>query len=356
MVLQTRINAFVNLGKFLSQFTSNNAERLADLPENNKFYDAMLGIMQSAKIHNGWFTEENLQFTFESWSKTLTKSNLEKWLSPYKTPTTSPKIVAVVMAGNIPMVGFHDFLSILLSGHKALVKLSSNDNKLLPFLTEYLITQDPSIKDAVSFTDNQLKDYDAVIATGSDNTARYFEYYFRNKPHIIRKNRNAVAVLTGKESKAELELLANDIFRYYGLGCRNVAKLYVPENYDFKNFFEAMYSWKDIVQEVKYMNNYNYNKAIYLMSNHKTSDLLDNDFLLLKKDDSLSSPIGVLFYSYYNNISDVEATLVERKEDIQCIVSGENLSMKTVGFGETQSPKLTDYADDVDTMAFLETL
>src|SRR5699024_1912317 len=133
-------------------------------------------------------------------------------------------------------------------------------------------------------------------------------------------------------------------------------KLYVPENYDFKNFFEAMYSWKDIVQEVKYMNNYDYNKAIYLMSNHKTSDLLDNDFLLLKKDDSLSSPIGVLFYSYYNNISDVEATLVERKEDIQCIVSGENLSMKTVGFGETQSPKLTDYADDVDTMAFLETL
>lgn len=356
MVLQTRINAFVRLGKFLGQFSNSKEESILDPSKNNKFFEEMSNIMQVAKIYNGWFTEENLRYTFTSWSKILTQPNLESWLSEYKIPTKNPKTIAVVMAGNIPLVGFHDFLCILLSGHKALVKLSSNDNKLLPFLTDYLITQDPSIKESVRFTDDQLKDYDAVIATGSDNTAKYFEYYFRNKPHIIRKNRNAVAILTGKETKEELELLAEDVFKYYGLGCRNVAKLYIPRNYDFKSFFEAMYSWKDIVNELKYMNNYDYNKAIYLMSNHKTLDLLDNNFLLLKEDQNLASPIGVLFYSYYDTITDVEKTISQKQEEIQCVVSTEKLSVKTLNFGETQNPGLSDYADNVDTMAFLQTL
>lgn len=356
MDLENRINAFVCLGKFLGQFANSNATRIENLPGNEEFYDAMPSIMQTAKIYNGWFTLDNLEHTFASWSRALTKTNLEEWLKEYNLPVEEPRIVAVVMAGNIPMVGFHDFLSILLSGHKAHVKLSSDDNKLLPFLTQHLISQDPSLKDNITFTDGQLKDFDAVIATGSDNTARYFDYYFRKKPNIIRRNRNAIAVLTGKESKEELELLANDIFRYYGLGCRNVSKLYLPKDYDFSVFFQAMYYWKDITQEVKYMNNYDYNKAVYLMSNHKTGDLLDNDFLLLKKEDSFSSPIGVIFYSYYDSIKEVDELLVEQKDKIQCIVSKENLSMKVIGFGETQSPSLTDYADNVDTMAFLETL
>ena len=192
--------------------------------------------------------------------------------------------------------------------------------------------------------------------SGSDNTARYFDYYFRNKPNIIRRNRNAVAVLTGEESKEELELLADDVFRYYGLGCRNVSKLFVPKGYDFTNFFQAMYRWKDIVQEVKYMNNYDYNKAVYLMSNHKTGDLLDNDFLLLKNDEGFSSPIGVLFYTYYDSLNEVEQFLIEQEDKIQCVVSQEKLSLNIVGFGQTQSPGLTDYADNVDTMRFLETL
>lgn len=356
MDLEIRMNAFLCLGKFLGQFANSNAERIENLPGNDEFYDAMPSIMQTAKIYNGWFTVDNLEHTFANWSKALIKTNLEEWLKEYDLPVDTPKIVAVVMAGNIPMVGFHDFLSILLSGHKAHVKLSSDDNKLLPFLTEYLISQDPSLKDDITFTDGQLKEYDAVIATGSDNTARYFDYYFRKKPNIIRRNRNAIAVLTGKESKEDLELLANDIFRYYGLGCRNVSKLYVPKDYDFTPFFQAMYNWKDITQEFKYMNNYDYNKAVYLMSNHKSGDLLDNDFLLLKKEDSFSSPIGVLFYSYYDSIKEVEELLIEQKDKIQCIVSDEKLSIEVIGFGETQNPGLTDYADNVDTMAFLETL
>lgn len=356
MDLETRINAFVSLGEFLGQFANSNAACMDQTPVTNEFYDAMPSLMQTAKNYNGWFTIDNLEYTFDNWSKALTRTNLEKWMSVYKLPVSNPKTVAVVMAGNIPLVGFHDFLSILLSGHKVLVKQSSNDNKLLPFLTKFLISKDPSLKDVISFTDGQLKDYDAVIATGSDNTARYFDFYFRKKPNIIRRNRNAVAVLTGNENKADLALLANDVFRYYGLGCRNVAKLFVPTGYDFTNFFEAIYYWKDITQEVKYMNNYDYNKAVYLMSNHKTGDLLDNDFLLLKQDIGFSSPIGVLFYSYYNSIEEVDSLLTEQEDKIQCIVSKEELTLETIAFGETQNPGLTDYADNVDTMAFLETL
>ncbi|HLS12037.1 MAG TPA: acyl-CoA reductase [Flavobacteriaceae bacterium] len=356
MDLETRINAFVSLGEFLGQFTSQESIKEKNKSVEDRFHEAMPGIMQTAKIHNGWFTLNNIQYTFDSWSKVLTKSNLEKWLNTYNLPVKNPKTVAVVMAGNIPMVGFHDFLSILLAGHKAHVKLSSNDNKLLPFLTEFLISKDPSLKESITFTDGQIENYDAVIATGSDNTARYFDYYFRNKPNIIRRNRNAVAVLTGEESKEELELLADDVFRYYGLGCRNVSKLFVPKGYDFTNFFQAMYRWKDIVQEVKYMNNYDYNKAVYLMSNHKTGDLLDNDFLLLKNDEGFSSPIGVLFYTYYDSLSEVEQFLIEQEDKIQCVVSQEKLSLNIVGFGQTQSPGLTDYADNVDTIKFLETL
>lgn len=356
MDLETRINAFVSLGEFLGHFANHESTQKKDLTVDNKFYDAMPNIMQTAKIHNGWFTLNNLQYTFANWSKVLTADNLKEWSSDYNLPVKNPKTVAVVMAGNIPMVGFHDFLSILLAGHIAHVKLSSNDNKLLPFLTEFLISKDPSLKESITFTDGQIENFDAVIATGSDNTARYFDYYFRKKPNIIRRNRNAIAVLTGKESEEDLKLLADDIFRYYGLGCRNVAKLFVPKGYDFTNFFQAMYNWKDIVHEVKYMNNYDYNKAVYLMSNHKTGDLLDNDFLLLKNDEGFSSPIGVVFYSYYNSLEEVDQFLNEQKDKIQCVVSQEELSMEVVAFGQTQSPALTDYADNVDTMKFLENL
>ncbi|CDF79157.1 acyl-CoA reductase [Formosa agariphila KMM 3901] len=253
------------------------------------------------------------------------------------------------MAGNIPLVGFHDFISVLMSGHDVVVKQSSNDKHLLPYLAKYLEYVEPEFKSKINFVEGTLENFDAVIATGSDNTARYFEYYFKDKPSIIRKNRNSVAVLTGTETPEELEGLADDIFRYYGLGCRNVSKLYVPENYDFQGFFHAMYKWNHVINDHKYANNYDYNKAVYLMSEF---EMLENGFLMIKEDKSFSSPIATVFYEYYNDVNELKTELISKKSDIQCIVSKDFIDYEIV-FGNTQSPDLWDYADNVDTMGFL---
>ncbi len=253
------------------------------------------------------------------------------------------------MAGNIPLVGFHDFISVLISGHDVLVKQSSNDKHLLPFLSKYLKYVEPSLKGKITFTDEKLEGFDAVIATGSDNTARYFEYYFKDKPSIIRKNRNSVAVLTGNETKEQLAALSEDVFRYYGLGCRNVSKLFVPADYSFDNFFEAMYPWHSIINENKYANNYDYNKAVYLMSEF---DMLENGFLMIKEDTSYASPIATLFYEKYNSIEELKEKLSTDNDMIQCIVAN-NVVENEVAFGKTQSPQLWDYADGIDSVDFL---
>ncbi|MAP54834.1 MAG: acyl-CoA reductase [Altibacter sp.] len=345
MQLQQRINAFSTLGRFLGQFGEENAEMKQDIPFNSEFFFGMKDRLQAAQHHNGWFTPENLRFACKSWSEALSEAHIKTWLSAYTIKDTSPSTVAVIMAGNIPLVGFHDFLSVLISGHRFLGKLSSNDRQLLPYLASYLVAVAPEFEDMIAFSEEKLQDFDAVIATGSDNTARYFDYYFGKYPHIIRKNRNAVAMLTGDETPEQLELLANDIFRYFGLGCRNVSKIYVPEGYDFDPFFKAMYSWKDIINHTKYINNYDYNKAVYLMSG---MDLLDNEFLLLKKDEGFSSPISVVFWESYTDASEVRATLAEQRDHLQCIVS-----IDDIPFGEGQTPRLWDYADGVDTLSFL---
>jgi len=249
------------------------------------------------------------------------------------------------MAGNIPLVGFHDFLSVLITGNKVLAKLSSNDTVLLPFLAKKLIEIEPGFAELIEFTEERLSNFDAVIATGSNNTARYFEYYFGKYPSIIRKNRNSVAILTGNETPEQLDALAEDIFRYFGLGCRNVSKLFLPKDYNFDPFFNAMYGWKEIINNNKYINNYDYNKAVYLMSN---IELLDNEFLLLKEDNGFSSPISVVFYQYYESEDELRKYLSENKEHIQAIVSE-----KDIPFGAAQKPQLWDYADGVDTVSFL---
>ena len=258
----------------------------------------------------------------------------------------------IIMAGNIPLVGFHDFLSVLISGHSVLVKQSSNDKHLLPYLTKYLEHVEPQFKGVIKFTEEKLKNFDAVIATGSNNTARYFEYYFKNKPSIIRNNRNSVAVLTGKETSAELKNLSEDVFRYYGLGCRNVSKLFVPKGYKFDAFFEAIYHWHPIVEKAKYANNYDYNKAVYLMSEF---DMLENGFFMIKEDESYASPIATLFFEYYNDLSELKETLEAKKEQIQCIVSN-GFIKNEIAFGATQKPQLWDYADDVDSIKFLSSI
>ncbi len=349
MHLQQRINAFVQLGNFLGQFTVKGIQKNETIPHNELFFDGFKHQIQLAHEHNGWFTKENVLFALEGWSNELKESNINHWLSKYNFNNKQPKKVAIVMAGNIPLVGFHDFLSVMISGHEVLVKQSSNDKHLLPYLVKYLEHVEPEFKGKVSFTEEQLSDFDAVIATGSDNTARYFEYYFKGKPSIIRRNRNSVAVLTGNETEAQLIGLSEDIFRYYGLGCRNVSKLFVPIDYSFEKFFNAMYHWNPIIHQNKYANNYDYNKAVYLMSEFQ---MLENGFLMIKEDESYGSPIATVFYEYYDTLDNLRTKLTSDSEKIQCVVADGILDTE-ITFGQTQSPKLWDYADNVDTITFL---
>ncbi|WP_299122808.1 acyl-CoA reductase [uncultured Winogradskyella sp.] len=351
MDLQQRINAFVKLGEFLSQFKQNSITKNDSVKANDLFFDGFKHQMKLAKEHNGWFTEKNILFSLESWSNALNYNNINKWLDKYNFNTKNSKVIAIIMAGNIPLVGFHDFLSVLISGHSVLVKQSSNDKHLLPFLAKYLELVEPDFKGKIKFTQEKLEGFDAVIATGSDNTARYFEYYFKDKPSIIRKNRNSVAVLTGNETDEQLEALSEDIFRYYGLGCRNVSKLFVPKDYNFDAFFNAVYKWHPIINEAKYANNYDYNKAVYLMSEF---DMLENGFLMIKQDESYASPIATLFYDYYTTTEDLRKKLNSEADKIQCIVAN-GFTDNEIEFGETQKPQLWDYADNVDTVEFLLT-
>lgn len=349
MTLTETKKAFVQLGKFLGQFHLDGSQQNQAVPFNEPFYADLLELIQLSQSHNGWFTPQQVYFSIEQWADALTEENLDNWLATYNLNSVTPKTVALILAGNIPLVGFHDFLSVLISGHKALVKLSSNDKYLLPFLAKYLISVEPNLADRITFTEGKLEGFDAVIATGSNNTARYFEYYFKGVPNIIRKNRNSVAVLTGNESHEELIGLGEDIFRYFGLGCRNVSKLFVPEGYDFTKFFEAMYTYGDIIHYEKYANNYDYNKAVFLMSNFK---LLDNEFLTIKEDASYASPISSVFYEYYSSIAEIEGRLEMEHEQIQCVVGNSGIK-NSIPFGQTQKPGLLDYADNVDTISFL---
>ena len=349
MLQKEKINAFVELGKFLSQFSLDDNTKNDAVIDNDLFYDDFISLIELSQSHNGWFTPEQVYFAINSWSEALTEENLNKWLSSYNFSNVKPKTVGLILAGNIPLVGFHDFLSVIISGHKVLVKTSSNDQKLLPFLAKYLISINPEIKNYITFTDGKLENFDAVIATGSNNTARYFDYYFKDKPNIIRKNRNSVAVLSGNESQEDLVNLGEDIFRYFGLGCRNVSKLFVPKGYDFQHFFKAIYEYKDVIFYEKYSNNYDYNKAVFLMSNFK---LLDNEFLTIKEDTSYSSPISSVFYEYYDDLNELKSRLKKDADKIQCVVSNDIVE-NSIPFGETQKPNLWDYADTIDTISFL---
>ena len=350
--IKDRLEAFKKLGVFLNQFSTKEVKRQENIPHNELFFDGFKHQLKLAEEANAWFSKENLLFAIEGWSKLLTEDNLQKWIKNQKISSNHPKTVAIVMAGNIPLVGFHDFLSVLISGHSVLIKQSSNDQHILPFLAKYIEFLLQELKGKIQFTQEKLSDFDAVIATGSNNTARYFEYYFKGKPNIIRKNRNSVAVITGKESEKDLENLGEDIFRYFGLGCRSVSKLFVPKGYDFDLFFKAMYKQHKIIHNVKYANNYDYNKAVYLMSEF---DIIENGFLMIKEDKSYSSPIASVFYEYYDNNDNLKIKLYKDREKIQCIVAN-NFIENEVDFGQTQRPKLWDYADGVNTLEFLANL
>ncbi len=341
------LKAFVKLGNLFTNFCNKTETQYTDW--DHKIAAALL----NAEAHNGWFTQENCLRSLKAWGAELTEDKLTHWLSPYKgIGDKTAKKIAIIMAGNIPLVGFHDFLSVLLSGHKVVAKLSSNDKILLPLVARYLQETDPDLADKIEFTDKKLENFDAVIATGSNNTGRYFDYYFTKYPSIIRKNRNSVAIIDGTESAEDLALLGNDIFWYFGLGCRSVSKLFVPKDYDFDHFFKGIFANADIINNHKYANNYDYNKAVYLMSNY---NILDNNFLLLKEEESYASPIGCLFFEYYDDKNQLQEKLSADAEQLQCIVANA-MFKNAVTFGQTQMPALNDYADGIDTIAFLLSL
>lgn len=336
MTSKQRIEAFSTLGKFLK----NEDETIQNL-------------IAKAKVLNPWFTKENTNSALQALAKNLDKNSLESWLSSYPTKFNGyrNKAVGLILAGNIPLVGFHDILCCLITGFSVQIKLSSDDKVLIPHILEKLQEIEPSFKQQISFVE-RLKDFDSIIATGSNNTSRYFEYYFKDVPHIIRKNRNGVAILSGDENPEDIKALGHDIFDYFGLGCRNVSKIYFPKGYDYTQFFEGIKGFHHIANHFKYNNNYDYNKSIYLVNGDKH---LDNGFLLLKRDERLASPLAVVYFEEYETLSGLTSILDERKQEIQCIVSSAALELSTsvIPFGESQSPKLSDYADGIDVIEFL---
>ena len=331
MDLQQRIEAFAKLGDYLK----------------NQSEDEFKLWSTNAQSLNQWFTETNVRLALDGVINYCDKDNLEKWTSEYKLENADSKKVGVVMAGNIPLVGFHDYLSVLISGNAISAKTSSKDSYLLEQVNKKLIELAPSFSSLVEFTE-RLTDVDAYIATGSDNSARYFEQYFAKKPNIIRKNRTSIAVISGNETADELDNLTKDIFQYFGLGCRNVTFLMVPEKYDWEPFYETCTKWEEIIHHSKYLNNYEYSRSVLLV---KQVPHLDNGFLIVKQDDALKSTISVLNYKVYTSDDEVMELVKAQKEKIQCVVG-----KKYLPFGSAQQPNLWDYADGVDTLKFLITL
>lgn len=333
MTLLERIDGLAELGT-----------RLQNLSDETK-----KGLCLRANQENPWFTGSNIALALNGIGEFLEKEKLQRWLSVYSIENTQPKKIGIAMAGNIPMVGFHDLLCVLVTGSIAVVKLSSQDSVLMKFVCEQLKEINPFFTNQILFED-RLKDVDAVIATGSDNTARYFEYYFRNIPHLIRKNRSSCAVIMGEETEKELIELGKDVFSYFGLGCRNVSKLYLPEGFDIKRLMKAWEVYHEVVNHHKYSNNYTYQRTILLMN---LIHFYDNGSVILIENDSLVSPIAMLYYEYYQTLDDLKTKIERQEEKIQCIVSANGWYNKGVPFGRAQHPQVWDYADNVDTIKFL---
>jgi hypothetical protein len=375
MLLEKRIIAFAKLGAILRTVSKEFTDRSSKLIH----ISGLESSIEQAHRHNGWFTEENILLAIGSLGEMLREDKLTTWLKKYPIKG-SPKLkiqkVGVIMAGNIPLVGFHDFLCVLISGNTFVGKLASDDSFLLPAVAEILITIEPGFKDKIHFTPSFIKAkrvskpnasperagkrgaaaVDCFIATGSNNSARYFEYYFKEHPHIIRKNRNAIAILNGKETEADLANLGKDIFQYFGMGCRNVSKMYIPEDFNLDKLFTAIVDFGDVINHNKYYNNHQYYRTIYLLNSEK---FLDNNFLMLKESEQIASPVATLYYERYKNQKELTAKLVALKDQVQCVVTSspallpKEKGVAYVTFGQAQSPELWDYADGVDTIEFL---
>ena len=335
-LLPYRISVFYTLGQRILLLSDAEKEELA----------------LRAGGQNNWFTPTSVSHALNAIGESLSKEALEQFTTDKSLSPAEPKTIGLVMAGNIPMVGFHDLLSVLIAGHKALIKLSSQDMALMLFVINLIKEIEPAFAERIEVTE-RLQGMDATIATGSDNSARYFKHYFAKNPHIIRQNRTSVAVIRGDENEESIQALGNDLFLYYGLGCRNVSKVYVPEGYDFVPFIEALNSCKSVLEHHKYRNNYDYNKSIYLVNREPH---LDSGFFMLRESEDLVSPISVIFYETYANPAELDLKLATNKDKIQCTVSEHGWYEGSIAFGEAQQPALWDYADGVDTLEFLDEL
>jgi hypothetical protein len=341
MNIENQVLGLTKVSEYIKEFLAKNKEYYND---NDSDFELLL---EKSKIENQWFTIENQKFALQQWADLLTEENINNWLKEYSISKIS-KRVGLIMAGNIPLVGLHDVISVVLSNHIPVIKLSSKDRYVIPFL---LKKWNEFSEGNVQFEFvEKLEDFDAVIATGSNNTARYLEYYFKNHLNIIRKNRTSVAVLKGDETEEELKLLANDIFQYFGLGCRNVTRLFIPQDFLIDRLFESFIDFQDIINHNKYANNYDYNRAVYLLNQDK---FWDNNFVMLKEDEKLFSPLSVINFSRYSSLDEVKNFIAENEENIQCIAVKDELGFDSISFGEAQNPGLNTYADDVDTMKFL---
>tara|TARA_B100001248_G_scaffold159807_1_gene120541 strand:+ start:2253 stop:3293 length:1041 start_codon:yes stop_codon:yes gene_type:complete len=340
--LNNRITLFVKLGRFFSDYINNNLESL----EKNKFDKAI----NESILHNSFFSKKNILKSLLSWSNVLTKKSIDDFLSNYLIKNKKrEKKIAIIMAGNIPLVGFHDFFCVIISGNFAVIKLSSKDSHLFKFILSFLVKENPDFDTKFDVFESKLEIFDAVIATGNNISANQFELYFKKYPKIIRRNRHSIAILNGNETKKEIELLANDIFYYYGLGCRNVSKIFIPNNYNLDILFKSFVLWNEVINKNSYANNYNYYRAIYLLNKEV---FFDNGFVLLKESEKIGSPVGTIYFEYYKSDNQIKEMIKKNNEKIQCIVSNNNYP-KTIKFGETQMPNLNDFADDIDTFNFL---
>ena len=306
--------------------------------------------VQEAEKHNSWFSNSNILNALSYWENKLNKNVLDAWINQYNFVNQNSKVV-IIMAGNFPMAGFHDLISVIISGNNAIIKPSSDDKILIEFFVSYLNKEFPETKKLVKIVYDKLTDFDKVIATGSNNTFKYFEYYFREKKSLLRKNRTSLAVLSGNESNDELRLLSDDVFMYFGLGCRNVSKIFIPKNYDLTKLNSSFNNYKHIINHHKYSNNYNYQKTIKLMNNE---EFIDGGHFILSESENYAPPISIIYYEYYTDIQEVNNKIMSKNNDIQCVVS--NLKIKnSIGFGDAQKPKLNQYADKIDTLKFLLT-
>lgn len=328
MIYKDRIVPFVKLGERINQIVEENDE---------DFFRAI-------QNQNNWFTKESVVYALKGIGNFLLEQSLNKWASEYKLINKLDKRIGVIMAGNIPLVGFHDFMCVLISGHSIMIKPSGQDNLLIRTIIKSLVEIEPAFENKIEIVE-RLNDADAFIGTGSDNSARYFKYYFGKKPNIIRQNRTSVGVIKGDETVDDFRQLGKDIFTYYGLGCRNVSKLFVPKGYDFQFMLDSLQGFEEVGDHHKYRNNYDYNKSIYMVNREPH---LDTGFLLVKESEELVSPISVLFYQHYENGQELKSLLTENESKIQCIVGS-----GYTPFGEAQQPEVDDYADGVDTMKFL---